>query len=162
MRQLTLLLLRHAEAAAARHGQPDIERPLTDHGRTEALDAAECMAAAQLRIDTVLVSPALRTRETAIIVAAELDIAEELQFDPALYLGEPAELLSPLQRCPDSVQTVLMVGHNPGLSALAQQFMGGKQRIDMRPAGLCRIDFEHLAWRQVRQDVAVSFAVLRY
>jgi phosphohistidine phosphatase len=161
MRQLTLLLLRHAEAKAAHHGQADIDRPLSEHGRTEALDAAECMAAAQLRIDTVLVSPALRTRETAIIVAAELDVAADLQFEPALYLGEAAELLPPLQRCPDSAQTVLMVGHNPGLSVLAQQFMGGKQRIEMRPAGLCRIDFEHLAWRQLRPEAAVSFAVLR-
>jgi phosphohistidine phosphatase len=161
MRQLTLLLLRHAEAEAAHHGRADIDRPLSDQGRIEALDAAACMAGAQLRIDSVLVSPALRTRETATIVAAELDIADELQFEPALYLGEPAELLPPLQRCPEGAQTVLMVGHNPGLSALAQQFMGGKQRIEMRPAGLCRVDFEHLAWRQVRPGVAVSFAVLR-
>jgi phosphohistidine phosphatase len=161
MRQLTLLLLRHAEAAAAHHGQADIDRPLSDQGRAEAIDAAGCMAAAQLRIDTVLVSPALRTRETASIVAAELDIADELRFEPALYLGEPAALLPPLQRCPDSAQTVLVVGHNPGLSELAQQFMGGKQRIEMRTAGLCRIDFEHLAWHQVRPQMAVSFAVLR-
>jgi phosphohistidine phosphatase len=161
MRQLTLLLLRHAEAEAARPGQDDAERPLSDRGRTEALDAADCMAVAQLRIDAVLVSPALRTRETAIIVAAELDIADELQFEPALYLAEPAALLPPLQRCRDSAQTVLLVGHNPGLSVLAQQFMGGKQRIEMRPAGLCRIDFEHDSWRQVRPEVAVAFAVLR-
>lgn len=161
MSQRTLLLLRHAQAEAARDGQADIDRPLSDHGRTEALDAAECMAAAQLRIDAVLVSPALRTRETAIIVAAELDIAEDLQFEPELYLAEPAALLPPLQRCPDSAHTVLMVGHNPGLSALARQFMGGRQHIEMRPAGLCRIDFEYLAWRQLRPEAAVSFAVLR-
>jgi phosphohistidine phosphatase len=161
VRQLTLLLLRHAEAEAARPGLDDFERSLSDLGRTEALDAADCMAAAQLRIDAVLVSPAVRTRETAIIVAAELDIADELQFEPALYLGEPAAMLPPLQRCRDSAHTVLMVGHNPGLSALAQQFMGGRQRIEMRPAGLCRVDFEHQSWRRVRPEMAVSFAVLR-
>jgi len=161
MRQLTLLLLRHAEAEAARPGVDDIDRPLSERGRTEALDAADCMSAAELRVDTVLVSPALRTRETAIIVAAELDIADDLQFEPALYLGDPVQLLAPLQRCPVSAQTVLMVGHNPALSALAQQFMGGRQHIEMRPAGLCRIDFEHDSWRQVRTETAIAFAVLR-
>src|ERR1700680_2320688 len=161
MKPLTLLLLRHAEAEAARPGLADIDRPLSDRGRTEALDAADCMAAQALRVDALLVSPALRTRETAIIVAAELDIADDLQFEPALYLGEPAALLSPLQRCPAGAQTVLMVGHNPGLSALAQQFMGGAQRIQMRSAGLCRIDFEHDSWRRVRPEMAVAFAVLR-
>jgi phosphohistidine phosphatase len=161
MKPFTLLLLRHAEAEAARPGLADIDRPLSELGRTEALDAADCMAAQALRVDALLVSPALRTRETAIIVAAELDIADDLQLEPALYLGEPAALLPPLQRCPADAQTVLMVGHNPGLSALAQQFMGGAQRIQMRPAGLCRIDFEHQSWRQVRPEVAVAFAVLR-
>ena len=161
MKPLTLLLLRHAEAEAARPGFADIDRPLSDRGRTEALDAAACMAAQALRVDAMLVSPALRTRETAIIVAAELDIADEPQLEPALYLGEAAELLPPLQRCTDRAQTVLMVGHNPGLSALAQQFMGGTQRIEMRSAGLCRIDFEHNLWRQVRPEVAVAFSVLR-
>src|SRR5580692_9604067 len=110
MKQFTLLLLRHAEAEASRPGVEDNDRPLSDRGRTEALDAADCMSGAELRVDTVLVSPALRTRETAIIVAAELDIADELRFEPVLYLGDPAMLLTPLLRCPDSAQTVLMVG----------------------------------------------------
>jgi phosphohistidine phosphatase len=161
MNQLTLLLLRHAEAEAAEPGLADMDRPLSARGRTEALDAADCMAAAQLRIDAMLVSTALRARETAIIVAAELDLADEFHYEPALYLGEPDALLLPLRRCAADAQTVLMVGHNPGLSALAQRFMGGKQRIELRPAGLCRVQFEHDSWRQLRPEAAVACAVLR-
>lgn len=161
MKQLTLLLLRHAEAEAAAPGMADMDRPLSARGRTEALDAADCVAAADLRIDAMLVSPALRTRETAIIVAAELDIADEFRFEPVLYLGEPDALLSPLRSFEDDVQTVLMVGHNPGLSTLARRFMGGKQRIELRPAGLCRIEFEYDSWRELRPEAAVAFSVLR-
>jgi phosphohistidine phosphatase len=161
MKPLTLLLLRHAEADAAESGLADIDRPLSVRGRTQALDAADCIAAAELRIDAMLVSPALRTRETAIIVAAELDITDELRFEPALYLGTPDELLPAVQRCAADTETVLMVGHNPGLSALAQQFMGGSQRIELRPAGLCRIQFEHTAWPQVRPELAVACTILR-
>jgi phosphohistidine phosphatase len=161
MKPLTLLLLRHAEANAAEPGLPDIERPLSARGRTEALDAADCIAAAQLRIDAMVVSPALRTRETAIIVAAELDIADDFRLEPALYLGTPAELLPTVRRCAADSHTVLMVGHNPGLSALAQQFMGGKQRIELRPAGLCRIQFEHASWQQLRPEIAVACSILR-
>jgi phosphohistidine phosphatase len=161
MKSLTLLLLRHAEAEAAHPGLADMDRPLSERGRNEALDAAECIAAAELRVDTVLVSPALRARETATIVAAELDVADALHFEPTLYLGAPDELLLPVQRCTAEAQTVLLVGHNPGLSALAQKFMGGKQRIELRPAGLCRIEFEHQSWPEVRPEVAVAFSVLR-
>jgi phosphohistidine phosphatase len=161
MKPLTLLLLRHAEADAAQTGLPDVDRPLSVLGRTEALDAADCIAAADLRIDAMLVSPALRTRETAIIVAAELDITDDLRFEPALYLGTPDELLPPVRRCGADTHTLLMVGHNPGLSTLAQQFMGGKQRIELRPAGLCRIQFEHASWQQVRPELAVACTILR-
>jgi phosphohistidine phosphatase len=161
MNPLTLVLLRHAEADAAQAGLADIDRPLSVRGRTEALDVADCIAAAELRVDAMLVSPALRTRETAIIVAAELDITDDLRVEPALYLGAPDELLPALQRCAADAHTVLMVGHNPGLSALAQQFMVGTQRIQLRPAGLCRVQFEHTSWPQVRPEMAVACTILR-
>ncbi|MGC2461597.1 MAG: histidine phosphatase family protein [Steroidobacteraceae bacterium] len=161
MKPLTLLLLRHAEAEAPQPGLADMDRRLSIRGRTEALDAADCIAAAEPRIDAMLVSPALRTRETAIIVAAELEIADVFHCEPALYLGTPDALLEPLQRCAADAQTVLMVGHNPGLSALAQKFVGSKQRIELRPAGLCRIRFEQQSWRQIRPEAAVAFSVLR-
>jgi phosphohistidine phosphatase len=161
MNPLTLLLLRHAEAEAAQSGAPDIDRPLSVLGRTEALDAAACIASAELRVDAVLASPALRARETAIIVAAELDITDDLRFDAALYLGTPDELLPTVRRCTADAHTVLLVGHNPGLSALAQQFMGGSQRVELRPAGLCRVQFEHTSWQQVRPELAVACTILR-
>jgi phosphohistidine phosphatase len=161
MNPLTLLLLRHAEAEAAQSGAADIDRPLSVRGRTEALDAADCIATAELRIDAVLASPALRARETAIIVAAELDITDDLRFEAALYLGTPDELLPTVQRCTADTHTVLVVGHNPGLSALAQLFMGGSQRVELRPAGLCRVQFEHTSWQQVRPELAVACTILR-
>jgi phosphohistidine phosphatase len=119
------------------------------------------MQAAELRIDLILASPAVRTRETAIIVAAKLDIADDLRYEPTLYLAEPEALLAPLRVCPERAHTVLLVGHNPGISALAQRFMGGNQRIEMRTAGLCRVDFEQRSWRELRPQLAISFAVLR-
>ena len=39
--------------------------------------------------------------------------------------------------------------------------MGGRQRIELRPAGLCRIEFEHQTWPEVRPEAAVAFSVLR-
>ncbi len=118
-----LILLRHAEAQSQRPGLADFDRSLTDHGRTEALDAADCLRRVAVRIDALLTSPALRAKETALIVAAQLDFNRELLYEPALYQGETAALLEPLQRC-GSVETVLMVGHNPTLSALARHLAG--------------------------------------
>jgi phosphohistidine phosphatase len=155
-----LLLLRHAEAVPARAELPDEQRPLTAHGRTEALDAAQCIADSGLRIEALLVSPALRTRETAIIVAAQLDVAAAMSVEPALYLGDAEALLSPLHRC-QSEATVLMVGHNPGLSELARRFKGAHASLVLRTAGVCRVDLDSSSWSDVRAQVASAVVVLR-
>ncbi|MGA2023408.1 MAG: histidine phosphatase family protein [Steroidobacteraceae bacterium] len=157
-----LALLRHAEAEAARAGLPDVKRALTARGRTEALDAAQCVAIAGLRIDALLVSPAVRTRETALIVAAELDLSDELRFEAALYLGSLEALWLPLRGCQESLGTVLMVGHNPALSALARQLHRGGGNLELRTAGLCSIEFDQdVTWKDLRPECATVFTMLR-
>jgi phosphohistidine phosphatase len=159
---MRLVLLRHAAAEAARPGLPDIERPLSPTGREEALDAARCIAAARLRIEWLLVSPAVRARETATRVAAQLHISEPVHIEPELYPGKPDELLQSLRRCAPRVGTVLLIGHNPGLSELAQRFHRGQPAIQLRTAGVCRIDFEeHASWAQLRPELATRVTVLR-
>jgi phosphohistidine phosphatase len=156
-----LLLLRHAHAEAAQ-GLADIDRPLSPRGRAEALDAAQSIALAELACDAVLSSPAVRARETAVIVATQLDLVEALKFEPALYLGSPEALLGPLRRSADSLNTVLVVGHNPGLSELAQSFNGTAARVDMRTAGLCAITFAvRMRWRELSPRLTTGVTLLR-
>ena len=162
MKPLTLLLLRHARGRSGAAGLADIDRPLSARGRAEALDAADCIAAA---------GPACRCDAGQPGTAHPRDRdhrRRQTGYQPRNCASSrrsisatPDELLPPLRRCAADTQTVLMVGHNPGLSALAQQFMGGSQRIELRPAGLCRIQFEHTSWPQVRPEVAVACTILR-
>jgi phosphohistidine phosphatase len=124
MRQL--ILLRHAEAQSQGAGIPDFDRALTGQGRTEALDAAECLKRAAIRLDGFLVSPAVRARETALIVAAQLDFNQELLYDETLYHGDAMALLSRLQRCDARAVSVLLVGHNPSVSELVRYLAAGR------------------------------------
>ena len=157
-----LLLLRHGHAVEARDGLEDIDRPLTRRGRAEALDAAQCIAVAQIQCDYLLVSPAARARETATIVAAELDLADGIHFDPALYPGEPDALLAALRRCPAAAGTLMIVGHNPGLSALAQRFQGKAPPIELHTAGLCAVTFAaRTLWSDLRPALARRVRQLR-
>jgi phosphohistidine phosphatase len=159
---MRLVLLRHAAAEAARPGLPDIDRALTPRGRDEALDAARCIAAARLRIDCLLVSPALRARETATLVAGELDISEPAHIESALYPGKPDELLQSLRLCAPGIGTVLMIGHNPGLSELAQRLHRGQPPIELRTAGLCCIEFDRQArGAQLRPELATRVTLMR-
>ena len=159
MRQL--ILLRHAEAEPAQPGAGDINRPLTERGRLEAFAAAEAIATARLRIDEVLASPALRTRETAGLVADRLNLALPVNHVAALYLGAPHALLLALQNCRPAAQTLLMIGHNPGISGLAHTLARAAQGIALRTAGVCRLTWPHDSWDQVGTTDASAFEVLR-
>jgi phosphohistidine phosphatase len=159
---IRLVLLRHAAAEAAQPGVPDIDRALTSRGRDEALDAARCIQAARLRIQWLLVSPALRARQTATLVAGELNISEPAHIEPALYPGKADELLQPLRLCAPGVGTVLMIGHNPGLSELAQRLHRREPPIELRTAGLCCIEFERRSsWTRLRPELATRVTLLR-
>jgi phosphohistidine phosphatase len=156
-----LLLMRHAHAEAAEAGVEDIDRPLSARGRDEALDAAERIAEARLRCDALLVSPARRTRDTATLVAAKLDFPQRLTIDPELYPGDPDSIQQALGRCPDRFRTVLIVGHNPGISEFAQRFNGTPTPVDLHTAGLCLIDFPaDASWGELTAELAIELTQL--
>jgi phosphohistidine phosphatase len=158
---IQLLLLRHAHAEEAPARGSDIDRPLSPRGRTEALDAAKRIVKAHLTCDRLLVSTAVRTRQTARIVAAELKLTEPPQFDPLLYLGDADTLLSVLHRGADAA-TLLLVGHNPGISELAQRFHGTAPPVLLRTAGLCRVAFDaKSSWNRLQPRHVAEFELLR-
>jgi phosphohistidine phosphatase len=74
--------------------------------------------------DHVLVSPSRRTRETWKIIEARLDPAPDAWFLPELYEASAAGLLQALRRIPDEADTVLVIGHNPGMEELAKGLSG--------------------------------------
>ncbi|MBV1838205.1 histidine phosphatase family protein [Acetobacter estunensis] len=130
-----LLLLRHCEAEPARGDEfgsaADQARPLTQAGHLMARRRGESMRRAGLVPDLVLCSPAMRTRQT---YAGLLPFGEgarpEIRIEPTLYLAAPDELLARLRATSDSVHTILLVGHNPGLPALARYLNGVERALD--------------------------------
>lgn len=150
-----LLLLRHGEAEPAGAAASDFERPLTPHGRAQALQAADRLRLARCVPETILASPALRTRETATIVAARLERLGALHYDPSAYPGSAETLLRLLSSLPDTIDTLLLVGHNPALTTLACQYaactsagQSGKPP-ELSTGGLCRIDLAGSAWSSI-------------
>jgi phosphohistidine phosphatase len=161
-----LLLLRHAQAEEAHAGLADLDRTLTLRGRAEALEAAQCIAAARLRCQAILVSPAVRATQTATLVAAGLDLAIGLTVEPALYPGNPEALLARLHGCPSTLHSLLLVAHNPGLSEFAQRFnsalAAASPALELRTAGLCVIHFApDTPWSALQPQLATGITLLR-
>ena len=113
-----LYIFRHAKAAPEdREG--DAERPLTKRGRKAAAEMGEYLAKLAPAPQLVLCSTALRTRETLDEVLPAFDRAPQLLFEDLLYLASATRLLDRLRRLPEQAESVLLIGHNPGLHQLA-------------------------------------------
>ena len=123
MRQL--LLLRHAKSAWDDAAVPDRDRALNARGRRAAVLMREAMRDLGLAPDVVLVSPARRTLETleALEPWDDTPLVEPLD---ALYLANKATLLDALRAIPETVRSVLLIGHNPGMHDLALTLANGR------------------------------------
>lgn len=135
-----LLVLRHAEAAAAAAGEDDRSRPLTPYGMTQARDVGTWLAGRQeLCPDRVLCSSARRTRATAALVIAAWATSPPVTYLEAIYAAMPGELLALLSRHGTN-DRVLLVGHNPGVQQLVTTLCPDvPPHHPMPPAALARI-----------------------
>lgn len=147
-----LILMRHAKAEPAGIDAADFARALTPAGRAAAAQAAHGLAAAGIRIERLLYSPARRTSETAVIAARELALAAtQMQEVPELYLATPAAIRAALQRHHAGATTILIVGHNPSLSEFGGELDAGLAGSQLHTAGLWRIPRDLQQWLALLQ-----------
>lgn len=133
-----LFFLRHGVAEEGGLHIPDESRRLTEEGRAEMQRVAAGMARLDLRLDCILSSPLIRAEETARIVAEVLDLQDKLELRNALAggfcLGRLQGMLAPTP----NAKRVLLVGHEPTLSATIGELIGGGH-VHMRKAALAGV-----------------------
>ncbi len=121
-RGMDLILWRHAEAHLQREGQTDLERALTPKGERQAQRMAEWLNLRLAESTRLLVSPALRCQQTARALGRPFRTVAELAPD-----AEPEALLA-AARWPQSVEPVLICGHQPTLGRLAARLLAGSEQ----------------------------------
>jgi phosphohistidine phosphatase len=120
----TLILMRHAKSAWNDPHQKDIDRPLNGRGRKAAPQMGAWLAGAGYRPDVVLCSTAQRARETLDLVRTSLPSSVTIEPVRALYMAAPREMLTEVGKVPATAETVMLVGHNPGMGSLASLLAG--------------------------------------
>lgn len=115
-----LILMRHGRASPAPKGGGDQERPLTPEGRADSVLIGQALARADLAPHKAFVSTATRTRQTW-AAASEAFPTAEAHYRADLYHADPGHLLAlvEIEAANEAAETVMIVGHNPGLHALA-------------------------------------------
>lgn len=128
----TLILMRHGKSSWGDPTLDDHDRSLNERGIASAKALGNWLREENHIPDTALVSTALRTRETF----AGLALKIEPSFHRGLYLAEPDVMLGALRKA--AGDTVLMIGHNPGIGWLAQDLVAdppAHPRFDDYPTG---------------------------
>lgn len=122
----TLTIFRHAKSSWDDTDQPDHERPLNDRGERDAPLMGNKVRSLCIRPSLIVSSDAQRAWQTAKIIAQQIAYpAEFLQRDKRLYLANLRTLLDVIAELDDGFNSVLLVGHNPGLTELANLLFPG-------------------------------------
>jgi phosphohistidine phosphatase len=115
----TVFLLRHGKSSWSDSTIADIDRPLAPRGERASRRIAEYMRRKKIRPELVLCSPSVRTRQTLEAIQPSLGKSCTVELVPQLYAASEPELLERLRALPESVNSVMLIGHNPGLQDLA-------------------------------------------
>ncbi len=126
----SLIVMRHSKSSWP-VSVPDLERPLSKRGKLDAKQAGRVIAADLPRPDLIVVSPARRAEETLKLAGGELpEVATEV--DERVYGATWWELADVIRDTSASVETLMLIGHNPGLEDLVGQLAAGGDPVALR------------------------------
>jgi phosphohistidine phosphatase len=122
----TLTILRHAKSSWNKPDLVDFDRPLNGRGQRNSPEMGQRMKAAGIRPSLIVSSPAVRAWSTAKLVATELNYPGEfLQREQDLYHAGKDTLFDVIARQDEGFNSIVVVGHNPGLTDLANDLVPG-------------------------------------
>ena len=147
-----LYIVRHAQKEEENIGMDDYDRELSPEGIKEAEIMAKYFASKNLPVDLIVASPATRTKKTAEIFAKALNYNKTIMLNEVLYMAFVNELLETITYTFDTVDSMLLVGHNPSLTALAITLVGFKEKFQM--GAVMEIDFDCDSWIDICKENA--------
>ncbi len=153
-----VLLLRHGKSSWDDPKLADHDRPLAPRGRRAAKLIAEHLRRDLPAPELVLCSSARRTRDTLERISPALGGRVTVQIEDELYAASEERLLERVRELDEGVESVLLIGHNPGLERLALELAGSGDKLagvrrKYPTAALATLEFDG-TWRELRPGSA--------
>jgi len=146
---MDIYLVRHAEALERKEGLADEVRHLTRRGRKQAAKQARRMKKNKVRPELILTSPLVRAVQTAELLAAEIGQGAVVAAHPSLAFDADAAAVVTMLREAGKLQSVMLVGHEPQLSAVAALLLGYEHIAPLAKASCLA-----LSWKPGKQKSA--------
>ncbi|WP_417830667.1 NUDIX domain-containing protein [Terasakiella sp.] len=141
-----LLLLRHGHTKNA-HPEGDFHRELKNKGKRNAQRIGVWLHENKLQPELILASPAERARTTAAKSCKAAGLSTKIIANvPRLYNAAPIDLRGAIAKTPNSIECLMVVAHNPGLSMLVGQL--SNRYLAMAPATLVHLQFDG-SWKDI-------------
>ena len=154
-----LFIVRHAKSSWDFPELDDYDRPLNKRGKKNAPEMGRRLAIRGIKPDSMITSPAKRAAATARRIAEEISFPiNDIQKEPLFYLGSLGNMITALQGVSTKIETLMIFGHNPGLTELAN-YLSGSDIYNIPTSGMAEIEFNISTWSEIGKDAGnlVSF-----
>ncbi len=145
----TLYIIRHGKSSWEEAGKTDHDRILLPKGVKRTLKVAAFLKGKNIKPDKIVSSTANRAYETAAIVAGIIDYPlEKVSVETSFYDAEESTILDYLFGIDNEVNSLMIFGHNPTFTNLANLFLG--DIIDWMPTtAVLSINFDTSKWENI-------------
>lgn len=152
----TVYLLRHAKAENQDLKKNDHERRLIDKGIRHAGKMAKLLEDFRFPPEAIFTSSASRAHETAQIFAKALKLENQLTVEDALYSASQQAYLQRIQKMPEELSSVMIVGHNPILEDLLVTLTSRSPfHTKMPTCALAAVHFHVTLWSEIRPATGI-------
>jgi len=151
-----LYIVRHGKSSWDNETLADIDRPLKERGIRDAQNMAGRFKNNEPVPQRIITSPAIRAMHTAMIFCRILEIPEErIIISEDLFHAKPSEIIEITGKTPDNVESLMIFGHNPGFTHLAN-ILSNLAVNNIPTCGLVKLVFETDSWKQIDRQYLVD------
>ena len=144
-----LYLVRHAKSSWEEPGKADIDRKLTDLGIKRTEKVIPYLKKKEIIVDQMISSPAIRAYQTAVLIAKGIGYpVKKIRTDLKIYNGGYDRILDIIYSTPDEVGSLMIFGHNPVITQLANLFLHPGIE-DLPTTGMVGLKFDTDHWSSI-------------
>ncbi len=146
----TILIMRHAKSSWDDSSLRDYERPLNTRGKHDAPAMGIYLKKIGVVPDHIISSPAHRARQTVLLLSNALNLSRDaISWNEDLYYQGIEAYLKSIRGAPDSVNTILIAGHNPAVEHIITLFSADQIKKDITTANIACFTTGVENWRGV-------------
>lgn len=144
-----LYLVRHGQTAEKATDQDDFDRQLTSKGLQDSSRIGRHLYNKKVKPDIIVSSPALRARTTAELIAEQIHYdTTKIHLNEDIYEASIRILLQVVNQLKNEWDTIILVGHNPSITYLAE-YITGAEIGDVASGGIVQIKFGGSKWKEI-------------